>query len=180
MELYRAAVLEWRSDHVILVPVDLSFGHKNSEEQQVILERLQEAATAAGLDGSVVVFWNGGGKAQYRAPQRWKAFCQRLDLKFVEKKINAEFEAEIDIPPRRYLPTDEKAVQMLRKIYATCGEAQGAVCVLGSPDKDDNMTREEWHANYQYLCTKGYIKNIGSLYSTVLTPQGIETAKTLS
>ena len=182
METYRAAVIEYRGDFVLLVPVDSAFAHKSDEEQQTSIEALQESAVAQGLKGEVVPVWNaGGGKIHYRAPRHWMRYCRTITLNGVENKINAEFSCEnAGVRSRRNRPTTEKAHYMLKKIYARCGDADGAVCVLGSPEKTDDMTREEWHANYQYLCSQGWVQNIGSLYSTIMTPKGIELAKSLS
>jgi hypothetical protein len=182
METYRAAVIEHRGNFGILVPVDSAFGHKNEDEQQASVEALQEAAHAQGLQGDVIAVWNGGGgKIQFRAPRQWLKYCRTISLNGVENKINSEFTCEnADVRSRRHLPTDAKAHYMLKRIYARCGDDKGAVCVLGAPEKSDNMTREEWHANYQYLCNQGLVQNLGSLYSTVMTPKGIELAKSLT
>jgi hypothetical protein len=182
MENYRAAVIDYRGDFVILVPVDSAFGHKSEDEQSDSIAALQKCAEEQGLQGQVIPVWNaGGGKIQFRAPRQWMRYCRTITLNGVENKINAEFTcADANVRSRRHLPTTEKAHQMLKKIYARCGDEKGAVCVLGAPDKADDMTREEWHANYQYLCSQGWVQNIGSLYSTVMTPKGIELAKSLT
>jgi hypothetical protein len=91
MPRFKVAHLHERGQDMIIVPLDWSFGHRISQDQQDIITDLQIRARSAGLAGTVVPVWDsGGGRMAFIAPRPWHPFLQSINLRFVAVNINGE------------------------------------------------------------------------------------------
>jgi len=91
MPHFKVAHLRQQGQDMVIIPLDRSFGSKTSDDQQDIIADLQIHARAAGLAGTVVPVWDGGGgRMQFIAPRPWHPFFQSLDLSTVWRNINKE------------------------------------------------------------------------------------------
>jgi hypothetical protein len=91
MPHFKIAHLRQQGQDMIIVPLDSSFGNKNSDDQQEIMSDLQMHARAAGLAGTVVPVWDGGGgRMKFIAPRPWHPFFTSLNLRSVSSNINKE------------------------------------------------------------------------------------------
>lgn len=91
MARFEVAHLREQGQDIIIVVVDHSFGFKSNAEQNDILDSIQVCATAAGLRGTVVPVWDGGGgRMAFLAPQPWVPFFQGMTLADVAANINRE------------------------------------------------------------------------------------------
>ena len=89
MPSYRIAHLRKQGQDMIIVPLDSSFGHKITDDQQAIIADLQAHARGAGLPGTVVPVWDSGrGRMAFIAPQPWHSFFQSLSLAHVARNLN--------------------------------------------------------------------------------------------
>jgi hypothetical protein len=91
MPRFKVAHLHEQGQGMIIVPLDSSFGHKVSQDQNDTTAELQVHAQAAGLAGTVVPVWDsGGGRMAFIAPTQWHPFFRSIDLRFVAVNINRE------------------------------------------------------------------------------------------
>lgn len=89
MPRLRIAHLCQQGQNMVIVPLDSSFGRKTQQEQAEAIEELQMRSRAAGLAGTVVPVWDGGGgRMSFIAPRPWQPFFQRLNLLVVHRKLN--------------------------------------------------------------------------------------------
>ncbi len=80
-----------REVHLIIVPLEASFGHKTAEDQQEAVSELQLRANAAGLAGTVCPVWDAGtGRMGFIAPPNWHPYFKSLTLALVAVNINRE------------------------------------------------------------------------------------------
>src|SRR5258706_8705703 len=76
---------------LIIVPLDQSFGHKTTEDQDAVITELQIRANGAGLAGTVVPVWDaGGGRMAFIAPRNWDPYFSSLNLGIVAAALNRE------------------------------------------------------------------------------------------
>lgn len=86
---YDVAHIHEQGVDLIIIPVDSSFGRRSASDQAAITATLQRCASAAGLAGTVVPVWDGGGgRMGFWAPQNWFPFFQGINLGFVASNIN--------------------------------------------------------------------------------------------
>lgn len=86
---FDVAHLHEQGQDLIIIPLDSAFGYKNGTEQSAIRVQLQSCASAAGLAGTVVPVWDGGGgRMAFLAPHNWVAYFQGLTLQIVAANIN--------------------------------------------------------------------------------------------
>lgn len=91
MSRFKVAHIHKQNVDLIIIPLDSSFRHKTSSEQNQTVGGLQVCASAAGLAGTVVPVWDaGGGRMAFLAPSNWRSFFQSIDLNFVARNINRE------------------------------------------------------------------------------------------
>lgn len=91
MPRFKVAHIKEQNVDLIIIPLDETFGNKNSQDQHGIIQELQARATAAGLAGTVVPVWDsGGGRMAFIAPPNWHPFFGGLDLAWVATNINRE------------------------------------------------------------------------------------------
>lgn len=91
MPRFSVAHVREQGVNLIIVPLDDSYGRKQSPEQEDILDELQSRANNAGLAGTVVPVWSEGrGRMGFRAPQNWHPFLRSLNLSLVQKNLNKE------------------------------------------------------------------------------------------
>jgi hypothetical protein len=89
MASFDIAHLREQGQDLIIVPLDSSFGHKSSGEQQHVIASLQACARSAGLAGTVVPVWEDGfGRMAFIAPRPWHPFFQSIGMDFVTGNIN--------------------------------------------------------------------------------------------
>ncbi len=89
MTTFEVAHIQEQGIDLIIVLVDSSFGHKTIIEQEEITRRLQVCATQAGLAGTVVPVWDGGGgQLHFLASPNWHPFFSSIDLAFVARNVN--------------------------------------------------------------------------------------------
>jgi hypothetical protein len=84
MPSFDVAHLREQGQDMIIVPVNSSFSRQSTSEQQSFIREVQEAATSAGLGGTVVPVWNGG----FIAPRPWHPFFRSLSPRTVAANIN--------------------------------------------------------------------------------------------
>lgn len=76
---------------MIIVPLDHSFNHKTSAQQNAARTEIQARANSAGLRGAVALVWDaGGGRTAFLAPTNWQRFFQSVNLRWVMAKLNRE------------------------------------------------------------------------------------------
>ena len=91
MARFRVAHLHERGQDIIIVLLDQSFGCKSNMKQNRICAGIQACATVAGLAGTVVPVWDGGGgRMAFLAPQPWYPFFRSMTLEDVAENINRE------------------------------------------------------------------------------------------
>ncbi len=74
MAKYKIAHIKEQGIDLIIAPLDSSFGHRTSAEQQDFIDVLQICATSAGLAGAVVPIWKSGNTVKFIAPPNWHPF----------------------------------------------------------------------------------------------------------
>jgi hypothetical protein len=91
MPRFKVAHINQQGTDLIVVPLDDSFGSKDSSEQRFIIDSLQKHATGAALRGTVVPVWNsGGGRMAFIAPPAWHPFFKSIGLEFIARNLNKE------------------------------------------------------------------------------------------
>ncbi len=76
---------------MIIVPLDRSFHHKSSSQQNAMRNEIQARAASAGLRGSVALVWEvSGGRMGFLAPPNWQNFFRSIDLGWVFANLNRE------------------------------------------------------------------------------------------
>ena len=91
MPRLKIAHLCQQGQNMVIVPLDSSFGRKSQQEQIAAVEELQILSHAAGLAGTVVPVWDGGGgRMSFIAPRPWHPFFRSLNLLAVHRNINKE------------------------------------------------------------------------------------------
>lgn len=90
MPAYDVAHLHEQGQNMILVPLDDSFDHKSSAEQNGFLAELQMRARQAGLAGRAVAVWMRGYETRFLGPNQWRAFFESIDMRFVLANVNRE------------------------------------------------------------------------------------------
>ena len=91
MPTYRVAHIKEQGIDLIIVPLSSDFGHKDSQQQNEIIEALQAHATGAGLAGTVVPVWDAGSRRMgFVAPSNWHSFFGSLTLARVFASINKQ------------------------------------------------------------------------------------------
>ena len=91
MPRFKVAHIREQGVDLIIVPLESAFGFKGASEQRAAVAELQVRAGAAGLAGTVVPVWDGGGgRMSFMAPQGWHPFFQGLSLPDVGAMINKE------------------------------------------------------------------------------------------
>ena len=90
MPSFDVAHLHQQGQNMILVPLDDSFDHKSSAEQNGFLAELQMRAHQAGLAGRAVAVWMQGYETRFLGPTQWRAFFESIDMRFVLANVNLE------------------------------------------------------------------------------------------
>jgi hypothetical protein len=90
MPHFRIAHLREQGQSMVIVPLDSSFGHKTSDDQNAMITELQLRARAAGVAGTVVPVWESGGRMSFMAPRPWHPFFKSLSIPAVLRNINKE------------------------------------------------------------------------------------------
>jgi hypothetical protein len=89
MAEFEAAHIRQQGIDLIIVPLRSDFGRRTNEEQNDLARLLQEQAALAGLTGTVVPVWDGGGgRMAFLAPGNWHKFFESIGLGFVARNIN--------------------------------------------------------------------------------------------
>lgn len=88
MATYKIAHLREQGQDMIIVPLDDSFEHKTSQQQQQIIASLQACARSAGLAGTVVPVWRIGSRHNFIAPQQWHHFFRSLSWSTIIAHLN--------------------------------------------------------------------------------------------
>ncbi len=89
MSTYDIAHIREQGVDLIIIPLQSTFGCKNTREQSQVCSSLQAAARSAGLAGTVVPVWDaGGGRMKSLAPRSMHPFFASIDLAFVAQNIN--------------------------------------------------------------------------------------------
>jgi len=74
---------------LIIAPLATDFGRKDPETQRAVIAELQLRSRSAGLAGTVVPVWDGGGgRMAFIAPRPWHLFFSSLDLGTVRACVN--------------------------------------------------------------------------------------------
>jgi hypothetical protein len=73
---------------MIIAPLDGSFDHKTSQQQQAVVAQIQIAANGAGLKGTAAVVWPSGRSMKFIAPQPWHPFFRSIDMRWVMANVN--------------------------------------------------------------------------------------------
>lgn len=89
MSEFEIAHIREQGQDMIVVPLSDEFGRKTPQQQAATERELQICANAAGLAGTVVTVWDGGGgRLHFRAPREWRPFFQSIDLAWVSMQLN--------------------------------------------------------------------------------------------
>jgi len=76
---------------LIIAPLDRDFGYKTPQDQQEIVGEIQLRANSAGLAGTIVPVWDGGGgRMSFIAPPNWHPFFRSLSLPSVWANVNRD------------------------------------------------------------------------------------------
>ena len=84
MTQLRVAHLREQGQDMILVPLADSFGNRSEAQQSQEVAEIQARARAAGLTGTVAVFWRGG----FRGPRPWHPFLRSIGYHGVLTNLN--------------------------------------------------------------------------------------------
>jgi len=91
MPSFKVAHIRQQNVDLIIVPLQSSFGHQPTSQQDEAIEELQMRANSAGLAGTVVPVWDGGrGRMTFIAPRPWHPFFKSLSLRQVAANINKQ------------------------------------------------------------------------------------------
>jgi hypothetical protein len=90
MPRLKIAHLREQGQDMIIVPLDTTFGSRSRQDQRNAMAEIQARAHAAGLAGTVVPVWDGGGRMMFIAPPQWQSFFRGLNLRAVEMSVNRE------------------------------------------------------------------------------------------
>ena len=91
MPKFQVAHVKEQGVDLIIIPLDRSFNYKSEDEQRDVIDELQMRANGAGLAGTVVPVWDGGGgRMKFIAPQNWHPFFRSISLQRVAMSINRE------------------------------------------------------------------------------------------
>lgn len=83
------AHIQRQGQNMIIVPLDDSFDHKTSSQQQASIAAIQRAAIGARLAGTVVPVWEAAdGRMKFIAPRPWHPFFQSIELSWVFANVN--------------------------------------------------------------------------------------------
>ncbi|MER9392204.1 MULTISPECIES: hypothetical protein [unclassified Mesorhizobium] len=89
MTTLKIAHIREQGQDMIIAPLDSSFDHKTSSQQQAAIAEIQLAAGGAGLKGTVVPVWiASAGKMKFIAPDPWHPFFQGINMKWVQANLN--------------------------------------------------------------------------------------------
>ena len=76
---------------LIIAPLAADFGHKDPGTQRAVIAEIQLRSRSAGLAGTVVPVWDGGGgRMAFIAPRPWHPFFSSLDLGTVRACVSRE------------------------------------------------------------------------------------------
>lgn len=91
MPSYKVAHIHEQGVDLIIIPLESSFRHKTTQDQNATAVQLEARAHAAGLAGTVVLVWDAGsGRMGFLAPPNFSSFFKSVDLGFVGANINRE------------------------------------------------------------------------------------------
>lgn len=89
MTTFEVAHIHKQGQDIIIIVVSSAFGRYSAQEQNRICGLLQEAASSAGLAGTVAPVWDAGlGRMGFLAPRPWRSFFSGLTLADVAVNIN--------------------------------------------------------------------------------------------
>jgi hypothetical protein len=75
--------------NLIIIPLESSFEHKTSHDQQREIDELQLRTQAAGLAGIVCPVWEDpSGRMGFVAPRQWHSYFQNLSYAEVYASLN--------------------------------------------------------------------------------------------
>ncbi|APR51913.1 hypothetical protein CA223_07275 [Sphingomonas koreensis] len=90
MPSFDVAHIREQGQDMLLFPLDHSFEHKTSTEQNALVNELQLRANRAGLAGKAVGVWQCGRQTRFLGPVPWHGFLQSIDMRFVLSNVNRE------------------------------------------------------------------------------------------
>jgi hypothetical protein len=91
MPRFKVAHIKKDGVDLIIIPLESSFGHKSDSDQREIITNLQLHARSAGLAGTVVPVWDGGGgRMGFIAPRNWHPFFTSINLAYVWANVSRE------------------------------------------------------------------------------------------
>lgn len=91
MPHFKVAHVREQGVDVVIVPLESSFGHKTTTDQNAIRSELQLRSESAGLAGGVVPVWDAGsGRMGFLAPPNQHSFFSSINLPWVARNINRE------------------------------------------------------------------------------------------
>ena len=91
MPSYKVAHIHEQGQDMIIFPLESRFGHQTQSDQETELSALEFRANSAGLKGSAVAVWDGGGgRMAFLGPRPWHAFLTSINLHWVLANLNKE------------------------------------------------------------------------------------------
>lgn len=91
MNTFKVAHLREQGQDMIIVLVNPSVGRRPQREQHALTETLQQAASSAGLRGTVAIIWRDGRNVGFIAPRPWHPFFHSNHIyELVLRNINRE------------------------------------------------------------------------------------------
>lgn len=89
MPRLKVAHIRAKGADLIIVPLDISFGDRPSDEQAQTINELRRTSQKAGLSGDVVPVWDSGaGCMSFIAPESHHPFFSTLSLQQVYQNLN--------------------------------------------------------------------------------------------
>jgi len=88
MPSFDVAHIREQGQNMLLFPLDGSFDHRSSSEQQATLAELEARAHAAGLAGKAVALWDRAGRTYFLGPRPWHNFLRSISMGFVLANVN--------------------------------------------------------------------------------------------
>lgn len=90
MPRLKVAHINEQGQNMIIFPLDQSFGHKSTNEQEEALSSLEYRANRAGLAGRAVAIWQHGNHMHFRGPSNWQNFLRSISMRWVMANVNHE------------------------------------------------------------------------------------------
>ncbi len=90
MPSIKVAQLTEQDQDMVIVIMDPAFARASPTQQEATISQLQTRSDACGLNGTIAMVWDAGGKLDYLVPQPWHDYFRSLTLEDLRSQLNAE------------------------------------------------------------------------------------------